>query len=259
MRGGFATVAAMLYTVAMLVVLASAPLVFAALMILPAPYGRYATPKWGPTIGARAGWLAMELPALCVIPLAALWGGFGITPYALILLGLWEFHYVYRTLVFPFLIRDSGKRMPVAVVAMAVIFNSLNGYANGRSLAGGTPPLGAGAVSDLRFAAGLCAFACGFCIHVWADSRLRRLRRPGETGYSIPRGGLFEAVTCPNYFGEVLEWFGWALAAWSWAGAAFAFFTAANLVPRADAYRKWYRARFPEYPRERKRIIPFVY
>jgi hypothetical protein len=69
---------------------------------------------------------------------------------------------------------------------------------------------------------------------------------------------LFDAVACPNYFGEIVEWCGWALAAWSVAGAAFAIFTAANLAPRAHTYRKWYRERFPEYPAKRKRIIPFL-
>ena len=230
---------------------------FAALLILPAPYGRFASRSWGPAIGARTAWLVMELPALCVIPLTAFWNGGVMLPAAL-LLGLWVLHYVYRTLVFPFLIRDAGKTMPVLVVMMALVFNTLNGYANGISLAVSPPLLGAGLVGDFRFAMGSCLFVAGFAVHVWADSRLRRLRAPGETGYCIPRGGLFDAVACPNYFGEIIEWCGWALAAWSVAGAAFAIFTAANLVPRAHAYRNWYRERFPEYPAQRKRVIPFL-
>jgi steroid 5-alpha reductase family enzyme len=148
--------------------------------------------------------------------------------------------------------------MPILVVLMALVFNTLNGYVNGISLASLPPLLGAGLFTDIRFALGVCLFAAGFAVHVWTDSRLRGLRAPGESGYRIPTGGLFEAVACPNYFGEILQWCGWAIAAWSAAGAAFALFTAANLVPRAHAYRKWYRERFPEYPVRRKRIIPFV-
>jgi len=66
-------------------------------------------------------------------------------------------------------------------------------------------------------------------------------------------------VASPNYFGEIVEWTGWALATWSLPGLAFALFTMANLVPRAHANRVWYIDTFPDYPRQRKRVIPFVY
>ena len=75
----------------------------------------------------------------------------------------------------------------------------------------------------------------------------------------MPAGGAFELVSCPNYTGEILQWFGWALATWSAAGLAFAVFTAANLVPRAHAHHSWYREKFPDYPKSRKRVIPFLY
>ncbi|HDP80029.1 MAG TPA: DUF1295 domain-containing protein, partial [Spirochaetes bacterium] len=92
-----------------------------------------------------------------------------------------------------------------------------------------------------------------------ADHVLKNLRSPGETGYRIPAGGLYRFVSCPNYFGEILEWTGWALATWSLPGLAFALFTMANLVPRARAHHRWYHETFPDYPAERKRVIPFLY
>jgi len=84
-----------------------------------------------------------------------------------------------------------------------------------------------------------------------------RRRKPGE--YGIPRGGVFEFVSCPNYLGEILEWTGWAIATWSLPGLAFALWTAANLIPRAYANHAWYRKTFPDYPGKRKALIPFVY
>jgi protein-S-isoprenylcysteine O-methyltransferase Ste14 len=248
----------MLLTISLIVLFASTPVMFAALLFLPAPYGRYPTEGWGPSIGARAGWIVMELPALAVIFLVVFFSGGRPSAAALALLLAWELHYVYRTLLFPFLIREKGKRFPILLIVIAVLFNVFNGYANGVSLASVPPPL-AEWRSGTRFAVGLGLFVSGFCIHVWADGTLRGLRAPGETGYKIPRGGLFERITSPNYFGEVLEWFGWAIAAWSYAGLAFALFTAANLVPRAHAHRNWYLAHFPDFPRERKRIIPFLF
>lgn len=249
----------MLNDICLLILFISTPLMFAALILLPAPYGRYASEKWGPTVNARAGWMLMELPGLGVIVATVLFQAERVSAGGILLLSLWAFHYAYRSLVFPFLIRERGKRFPILLIAMAVIFNSMNGYANGTALAR-LPAVFSGAwLSDLRFFAGCAVFVCGFVIHVRSDSTLRNLRGPGETGYKIPRGGLFEWVACPNYFGEVLEWAGWALASWSPAGLAFALFTAANLVPRADAHWRWYRERFPEYPSERKRVIPYLF
>ncbi len=210
-------------------------------------------------MSARAGWVLMELPALAVILAAVIFSGSGLSLPALALLLVWELHYVYRTLVFPFLIRERGKRFPVALIAIAVVFNCMNGYANGMSLLNVAPLGSQDGLSRLRFAIGLVFFAAGFVIHVQSDAALRALRAPGETGYKIPHGRLFALIVSPNYFGEILEWFGWALASWSWAGLAFAFFTAANLVPRAHAHRKWYIARFADFPRSRKRVIPFIF
>jgi 3-oxo-5-alpha-steroid 4-dehydrogenase 1 len=42
------------------------------------------------------------------------------------------------------------------------------------------------------------------------------------------------------------------------AGLAFAVWTAANLIPRALAYHRWYRQEFYDYPPQRKAILPFV-
>jgi hypothetical protein len=56
----------------------------------------------------------------------------------------------------------------------------------------------------------------------------------------------------------MLEWSGFALLTWSPAALAFAVYTASNLAPRAIAHHKWYRETFPEYPRERRALLPFL-
>jgi protein-S-isoprenylcysteine O-methyltransferase Ste14 len=248
----------MLVTLSLWVIFVSAPVVFTLLFFFTAPYGRYFREGWGPTLTARAGWMVMEAPALLVIGLIVLSSGHPPGPLTLLLLGLWEIHYLYRTCLFPLLMRGSSKRFPVLLVAFAFIFNSLNGYANGMFLAW-TGPSAAGGMSSLRVCVGIALFAAGFLTHVWADRDLRRLRKPGEIGYKIPRGGLWEYVSNPNYFGEITEWCGWALASWSLPGLGFAVFTIANLVPRAWANRRWYLETFDDYPRERKSVIPFVF
>ncbi len=77
----------------------------------------------------------------------------------------------------------------------------------------------------------------GLYINIDSDNRLLRLRnlstsKPGSD-YKIPRGGMFEYVSAANYFGECLEWSGFALASWSLPALAFGWFTWANIGPRA--------------------------
>jgi protein-S-isoprenylcysteine O-methyltransferase Ste14 len=69
---------------------------------------------------------------------------------------------------------------------------------------------------------------------------------------------LYRWVSCPNYLGEIVQWFGWALLTWSPAGLAFAVYTTANLLPRGIDHHAWYRQRFAEYPDTRRAVIPFV-
>lgn len=99
---------------------------------------------------------------------------------------------------------------------------------------------------------------CGMAVNVQSDLALMKLKGEGG-GYQIPIGGMFEMVSCANYFGEIVEWFGWSVMSWSCAGFAFFLYTCANLVPRGRANHLWYREKFEEYPESRKAVIPFVY
>ena len=107
--------------------------------------------------------------------------------------------------------------------------------------------------------ANLLIFSAGYGVNRWADRVLQNLRRPGETGYQVPQGGLYRWISCPNYFGEIIEWIGWAIATWSLPGLAFAIWTFANLAPRAAAHHAWYHRHFPAYPPERRALIPRVW
>lgn len=61
-----------------------------------------------------------------------------------------------------------------------------------------------------------------------------------------------------NYLGELILWTGWAIMAWTAPGLIFVLFSIANLGPRAIATHKWYQQQFPDYPPNRKAIIPGV-
>ncbi len=239
--------------------LVSAGAVFVALFFVAAPYGRYSRPGWGPTVSPAAGWVLMELPAVVVFAGCFLVGTGGRFGPAWVFLLLWETHYIYRTFVFPLRLRSSGKHHPLAVVGMALAFNMYNAYLNGRYLGAFADQYAAGWLWDPRFLAGLALFLSGLAVNIHSDNVLRKLRKPGEAGYKVPHGGLFQWVSCPNYLGELVEWTGWALLTWSLPGLVFAIWTGANLTPRAYHHHRWYRAHLPNYPMTRRALIPFVF
>jgi 3-oxo-5-alpha-steroid 4-dehydrogenase 1 len=239
--------------------LAGAAAVFVVLLFVRAPYGRHLREGWGPLMRNALGWAVMESPAPLVFGACFALGTAPRNLPIILFLILWELHYVHRAFIYPLTIRDGHKKIPIAVVLMAVGFNFGNAYANGYylfSLSAGYAPEWVG---DARFLAGVTLFLAGYGVNRWGDLRLRELRRPGETVYRIPYGGLFNWVSCPNYLGEIVEWCGWALATWSLPGLAFALWTFANLAPRARSHHAWYRANFTEYPRDRKALIPGIW
>jgi 3-oxo-5-alpha-steroid 4-dehydrogenase 1 len=231
---------------------------FVALCTITAPYGRHARAGWGPMISSTLGWVLMEAPASLAFLGFYLWGEHRAATAPLALLGLWQLHYANRAFVYPFRRRGGDKPMPLAVAAMGFTFNVANAYLNARFLTH-FARYPEGWLADPRFIGGVALFVVGFAINQHADQVLRTLRAPGERGYKIPHGGLYRFVSAPNYFGELVEWSGFALAAWSPAAAVFVLWTAANLAPRAWANHRWYRATFPDYPTGRRALVPFLF
>ncbi|MCB9682515.1 MAG: DUF1295 domain-containing protein [Alphaproteobacteria bacterium] len=227
------------------------------LVFVSAPYGRHTRRGWGPVLPARLAWVLMEAPAVLLFARFYASGAHASQTVPLYFFAMWQVHYVHRTFIFPFRAQSQGKTVPLSIAALAFGFNCLNAWINAiwvGSLA--TYP------DDWMLHAttwiGTLLFFVGLLTNIWSDTVLMRLRRDGHTGYHVPRGGLYELVSCPNYLGELIEWLGWAIATWSTAGLAFFLFTAANLLPRAITNHAWYKHTFPDYPEDRKAVIPFV-
>ena len=248
-----------LYHVVLGCLIGLALITFPVLFRISAPYGRYTRESFGPTLDRTVAWVLMEAPSARGIVLLFLLGDRRASPVAMAFLALWATHYFHRAFVFPFRLRGERKRATLMTAGLAVVFNLANVYVNGRWLFSLAPPYPLSWLWDPRFLGGVALFALGFGINLQSDTILIRLRRPGETGYRIPQGGLFRWVTCPNYLGELVEWGGWALCTWSLPGLVFALWTAANLVPRAWTHHRWYQQRFPDYPPNRRAVIPFLF
>jgi hypothetical protein len=240
--------------------IAIAVFIFPVVIRITAPYGRHTTRNWGYLIDNRLGWILMELPALMLFAAFYLLGSGSHPTVTWIFFGFWVLHYVNRTLIFPFRLHTTGKKMPLAIVVMAVGFNFVNGFINGYFL--GTLATNAqypvSYLLDIRFVAGVLMFLGGMLINWQSDNILIHLRKPGETGYVIPVKGFFRWISCPNHFGEIVEWSGFALMTWSSPALAFALWTLVNLLPRALHHHKWYKETFSDYPAERKALLPYV-
>ncbi len=218
-----------------------------------APYGRHSSKKWGKTIPNKTGWILMELPALLVCPTLY----FTYTPslYSLntVFISLWVFHYFNRTIIYPIRIKTKGKEMPLIIALSAIFFNIINGLVNGYFLI----KTDYANINISMLLIGLFLFMGGLILNIWSDNQLITLRKENEVNkYVIPKGGLFNYISCPNFFGELIEWFGFALMTFNIGSFSFFVWTFINLVPRAISHHNWYKDKFEDYPSKRKAIIP---
>ncbi|HAF28811.1 MAG TPA: 3-oxo-5-alpha-steroid 4-dehydrogenase [Bacteroidales bacterium] len=245
------------FNTVVLIWIAIALAIFPVQLFITAPYGRHTKRSWGPMINNRLGWIIMELPALIVFVWMIYLGKNPIHTVVLMITSLWLIHYIHRSLIFPFRIKTSNKKMPVLIMLFAVVFNSVNGFINGYWL-GNFSSYNLDWLIDIRFISGALLFITGFIINQFHDKILIQLRKNRLNGYQVPHGGLFKYISCPNFFGEIIEWAGFAILVWSLPALAFFVWTFINLVPRAIDHHKWYKNQFDEYPKKRKAVFPFL-
>ncbi|MCB9225170.1 MAG: DUF1295 domain-containing protein [Crocinitomicaceae bacterium] len=231
------------------------------MFFITAPFGRHTSSKWGPMVNNKLGWFIMEMPSLLIMLYFLLFGTYSRSSFVWILFALWIFHYLNRTFIYPLRIKRTPKQMPLFIVINAIFFNLMNAGLNGYYLAELAPVTDYGNewLTTPYFIVGAILFVVGMTINWQADTILINLRKPGETDYKIPKGFLFDYISSPNLFGEVVEWSGFALMAWNLPGLTFMVWTFANLVPRAKNHHDWYLGHFPDYPKDRKVIFPFLF
>lgn len=239
-----------------------AVVVFFALYHVDAGYGKFYSRSWGPAVDNRLGWVLMESPVFLAMLLLWLFSERRADPVRLAFLLIFELHYFQRSFIFPLLIKGRSK-MPLSIIAMGVLFNTLNALMQGGWIFYISPvemyPLSW--FADPRFICGTLLFASGMFVNIQSDNIIRHLRKPGDNRHHLPTGGMFRYVTSANYLGELMEWTGFAILTWSWSGAVFALWTFANLCPRAARIYERYKAEFGDKldTRKVKRLIPFIY
>lgn len=239
-----------------------AVIVFIALFKVDAGYGKFFDKKWGPAINNKLGWVLMESPVFIAMILLWAFSDRRDDIVRLIFLVIFELHYFQRSFIFPALIRGKSL-MPLSIILMGVVFNTLNALMQGGWIFYISAPerYTAAWLASPQFIVGVVVFAIGMFINIQSDSIIRNLRQPGDKKHYLPKKGMFRYVSSANYFGEFLEWTGFAILTWSVAGAVFALWTFANLAPRAVRIHDRYAKEFPDEfdPDKTKRIIPFIF
>lgn len=246
----------------LIIMSAIAVIVFIALHFVNAGYGKFASEKWGIALDNKIGWILMESPAFITMFILWILSDRAFSPVPLVIFICFEIHYFQRSFIFPFLLKGKSK-MPVLIILMGAAFNIINAFIQGGWLFY-LAPADRYTVSWFctpQFIAGILIFFTGMAINLHSDSVIRNLRKPGDTKHYLPEKGLYKYVTSANYFGEIVEWGGFALMTMSWSGLLFFFWTIANLLPRSEKIYDRYREEFGDRMKGKnlKRIFPFIY
>ena len=217
-----------------------------------------------PVIPSRISWIIQECPCVFITLFFLIYAHSELTFRKILVILPFLIHYIHRSFVFPFVIHSS-KNNPLEITLMAFTFCFFNAIMINRSIF---------YFSDyendfwLYYIFGLITFLCGMYINIFSDYSMIKQRnenKSSESKYIIPRGFMYELISCPNYFGELTEWLGFFVLSNSFSGLVFFVSTYANLFPRAIQYHQWYKTKFKDQFTTdkqlacRKAIIPFMF
>jgi len=88
---------------------------------------------------------------------------------------------------------------------------------------------------------------------------LRNLRPPGTRERRIPRGFLFEYISCPNYTCEILAWLAFAIMTQTLTAFGFMLLGVVQMWAWAWNKHQRYLKEFENYPKNRWIMLPLIY
>jgi len=167
----------------------------------------------------------------------------------------WTFHFAKREFETLFVHRFSNDTMPIFNLwkncAYYWAFAVVNGYLINR------PHFGENS-SFLSILLPVVLFAIFELGNGVVHLQLRNLRPSGTKKRGVPRGGLFNYVSCPNYTCEIAAWAAFSLLTGSLGSWLFTLVGAGQMFLWAKNKHSKYRKEFRDYPAERKILIPFI-
>jgi len=178
-------------------------------------------------------------------------------------------HYFNRTIIYPSKISPNATPQTLWFFLLMVPTTTLHGLIQSHHLLN----VHSVDISYLTYF-GISTWLVGATINIYHDNLLLHLRKESSSlenvtkdvtkndtsNYRIPKGGLFEYISCANYFGELMEWWSYFMVTRGLPQMLFALFATTFLGFRARFAHKFYKDKFgSEYPAKRKAIIPFIF
>ena len=206
-------------------------------------YSKFAQQEQKYSVPSRVGMFIIYFPAVLLFP-AMLWRhGVEWTPWHITVTVLMSLHFAKRCFETLFVHRYSGVMNGWTVVTICFLYSALSAVLGEFAATEVTPELAASDAFSTWMVPGIVLWALGQFINGYHHVLLARLRKPGETGYKLPKGGLFGQVACPHYLGEILAWLGYALVFHHAAALGGTWTMSLYLAGRSHNTVKWYRER----------------
>ncbi|XP_068221089.1 polyprenol reductase [Palaemon carinicauda] len=110
---------------------------------------------------------------------------------------------------------------------------------------------------------GFILYLLGFTIQHQSLQILAGLRKNSKKGvkhaHRMPEGGMFEFLSCPHMFAEVLVYIGILIVLQAHTGwLVVTVWVISNQIQVALMNHSWYLDTFKDYPKHRKAILPFI-
>lgn len=216
--------------------------------LLPMKYSKFGTKKGVPS---RLGMVTLYFFPLIVATLAARPYFSSANTIQWVVYGAVMLHFTKRTLESLLLHKYSGRIAPLTFGIIVIAYALMGGMISWLNV----EPL---QNMDILFYLGFLFVLVGEIGNFYHHRLLANLRT-GKEKYYIPKGGWFEYATCPHYFFELVVWLGIFFLSRHFFTLLVFIAMLSYLTARSIKTRQWYRNRFPNYPKDRKYMIPFLF
>ena len=181
---------------------------------------------------------------------------------------LWSLHFLRRTIEVLF-VHEYKRKMPIIESLGAPIYYWFFAFWIGMALRHDNgyrqtylPVLIVGCAIFLIGESGNCK--CHLQLRAFRKQK-RKAAFSKKSKHVLTYGFMFEYVSCPHYFFEILTWFGFVLTAWTLSSLFFLLATIATLVTYSYKKHGAYKQEFDGqdgrelYPGNRKALMPFIF